>query len=326
VDNVFTKRPFFFTMDMYESQEQSMNEVKKSENYREKILPIITATLGNTVWGFCYPFTKIAFGYAEPEVILSMRFTVAFLMLNFLILIGKGKVSFKGKNMKPVILLAATELMYFYFESYGILYTNATFAGVMLAVVPVVSIFVAILFLKEYPTRKQAIYCLLPVTGVIIMTISGSSLGIIKPIGVFLLMCCCLSSAVYKTANRKAAEEFTPFERTYILILACAVGFSTMAIIKAEGDLSVYAGPVSEPTVWFCIIMLSVLGSLLANTMVNHAAGHMSVVKLSTFGTLTTLVSAFTGIVFLHEPVSAMILVGAIFIIFGIWKVNKSGK
>lgn len=63
-------------------------------------------------------------------------------------------------------------------------------------------------------------------------------------------------------------------------------------------------------SVWICITMLSIFGSLLANTMVNHAAGHMSVVKLSTFGALTTLVSAFTGIVFLHEPVSAMILAG----------------
>ena len=292
----------------------------------KKFLPIITAVLGNTVWGFCYPFTKVAFQYAEPEVILSMRFTMAFLMLNFLILIGKGKVNFKGKDMRPVLLLAGTELLYFYFESYGILYTNATFAGVMLAVVPVVSIFVAMIFLKEYPTKKQAMYCTLPVLGVIIMTVSGSSLGIIKPVGVFFLLCCCLSSAVYKTANRKSAEQFTPFERTYVLIFACAVGFTVSAIIKAKGDLSVYAEPMGEPVVWICITMLSIFGSLLANTMVNHAAGHMSVVKLSTFGALTTLVSAFTGIVFLHEPISAMILAGAALIVFGIWKVTTSGK
>ena len=89
-------------------------------------------------------------------------------------------------------------------------------------------------------------YCTFPVLGVILMTFSGSSLGIIKPVGVFFLLCCCLSSAVYKTANRKSAEQFTPFERTYVLIFACAVGFTVSAIIKAKGDFSVYAEPMGE--------------------------------------------------------------------------------
>lgn len=88
--------------------------------------------------------------------------------------------------------------MYFYFESYGILYTNATFAGVVLAVAPVVAILLSVLFLKEYPTRRQAVFCLLPVAGVMLMTVSGSSMGIIRPLGVVFLMGACLTSGAYK--------------------------------------------------------------------------------------------------------------------------------
>ena len=67
------------------------------------------------------------------------------------------------------MLLAATEPFCFYFESCGILYTNATFAGVVLAVVPVVSILLAAVFLREFPSRRQVLFCLLPIAGVVFL-------------------------------------------------------------------------------------------------------------------------------------------------------------
>ena len=84
----------------------------------------------------------------------------------------------------------------------------------ILAVVPVVSMAVSALLLKEYPTRRQKYFSILPVLGVIIMTAAGQEMGIIQPIGVVLLICCCLSSALYKTANRGSAGQFSTFERT----------------------------------------------------------------------------------------------------------------
>lgn len=286
-------------------------------------LPLAAASLGNIIWGFSVLFSKMALQVADPSVMLSIRFLLAALIMTGMLLLGKAKVSFRGKKLRPLLLLVASELIYFYFESYGILYTNATFAGVVLAVVPVVAIILAILFLREFPTKRQAVFCVLPVAGVIIMTISGSSLGIVQPLGVVFLACACLTSAVYKTANRKSAEEFTSFERTYLVIVSCAVVFTLSALRTVSEDLRMFLQPLTVPTFLFPVLMLSVFCSVGSNMLINYAAGRMSVVKISSLGSLTTLCSMFAGVLFLREPMTAGLLAGAVLILIGIRQVTK---
>lgn len=293
-----------------------MNLVKKEQ------LPYVMATLGHVIWGLSYLFTKVGLQYAETNVLLSVRFLLAFGLMNLLILIGKEHIRLRGKPWKPLALLAVAEPLYFFFETYGILYTNATFAGVVLAIVPVVSMGLAIPLLREYPTRRQALCSLLPVAGVVLMTIAGEAMGVIQPVGVVLLLCCCLTSALYRIANRKSSEAFTPFERTYMVLGASAVVFTARALISSGA--AGYKAAFAEGGFWFAVIMLSVFCSVAANMVVNFAAGRMEVVKLSMFGALTTVCSMAAGVLILGEPMNAMSFAGAALVIFGIWQVTKS--
>ena len=118
-------------------------------------MPLIMAAAGHIIWGFSYLFAKVAMESAPVQVFLSMRFILAFLMLSVLVLTGREKLRFKGRNWGPLIALCIAEPLYFYFETFGIYYTNATFSGVVMAVVPVVSMAVSALFLKEYPAKRQ---------------------------------------------------------------------------------------------------------------------------------------------------------------------------
>ena len=189
--------------------------------------------------------------------------------------------------------------------------------------VPVVAIFLAIFFLKEFPTKRQALFCILPVAGVIIITAAGRSLGIIRPIGVVFLICSCISSAAYKTANRKSSEEFTPFERTYAVLVVSAAVFTISAIKTVNGDFHAYFAPLSQPTFLLAIFMLSGFCSVGANMLVNYAAGRMPVVQFSAFGSLTTLCSMFAGVAFLNEPMTASLLLGSVLVLIGIRYVTQ---
>ena len=291
---------------------------------RTKILPVAAVCAGQTIWGFSYIFTKVAMGYAKPDVLLSIRFILAFLIMNIMCLTGKFKVSIKGKRLKPLIMLGIMEPLYFYFESYGILYTNAMFSGVIIALVPVVSILLAVMLLKEYPTKRQAVFCLLPIAGVIVITISSSAMGIVRPLGVFLLILTCLTSAGYKIVNRKSAVEFTAFERTYIVLLVSSVVFTVSAFVSLKGDIKEYIEPIFHLEFVMAVLALVVFCSVMANVFVNYAAGRMSVAKLATFGTLTTVWSIFAGVLFLGEPITVVSFIGSILILIGIWQVTKA--
>ena len=285
---------------------------------------VLCAALGNILWGFSFLFTRLGLDIApDPNVMLSHRFLLSVVFMSFLILIGKARLSFRGKNWKPIVLLLLLQDCYYLFETYGLLYTNTTIAGLVLAVVPVVTIGTGALFLREYPTRRQALFCIMPVAGVIIMTISGKELGVVTPIGIILLLLTMLVSAFFKTANRKAAQEFTPFQRTFLVLCSSSLFFTVMAMFSVDWDLRSYFAPLCNWKYLLSVSSLSLLCSIGANMLVNYASGILSVFQLSSFGSLSTLCSVLAGVVFLKEPMSLPLFLGAALILVGIRQVTK---
>ena len=286
---------------------------------------VLCAALGNIFWGFSFLFINVALTMvSDPYIMLGHRFSIAALVMAGMLLVGKKRISFKGKNWKPVALLLITQLCYYLFESYGILYTNSTISGLELAVVPVVTIATGVLFLKEYPTKRQALFCILPVAGVIMISASGASLGASKPLlgGIFLLLTM-LVSAIFKTANRKAAAEFSAFERTFFVLVSSSVVFTVIGLRASDWNVGTYLAPLLVPKYTLSVLSLSLLCSIAANILVNYATGQMSVFKVSSFGSLSTLCAAFAGIVILKEPVTVSLVVGGVLILVGVRQITK---
>ena len=290
---------------------------------KQSTLAVICAALGNIIWGFSFLFTRVALSVTSPDLLLSHRFIIATLLMLIPVLLGRVKISFKGKHMGYVSVLLFTQLSYYWMESYAVLHTNSTISGLVLAVVPMVTIGTGILFLKEYPTKRQAFFCLLPVTGIILMTVSGKELGVITPLGLLFLLLTLLSSAIYKTVNRKVAEEFTPYERTLMVLGISAIVFTISGLRDAGWNVGKFVEPLAKPSYTLSVLCLSVLCSIAANLLVNYAVGRMSVFKVSSFGALSTLCTMVAGIVFLKEPVSWELLLGAALILVGIRQITR---
>ena len=290
-------------------------KLKKSNAF----VAVFCAALGNIIWGFSFLFTKVGLNVApDPNVMLAHRFTFSALFMLVPIIFGKKSISFKGKKWGPVSLLLLMQISYYLFESYGVLYTNSTISGLVLAVVPVVTIATGALFLKEYPTKRQILFCIMPVVGVILITVSGKELGVVTFIGVLFLALTMLSSAFYKTANRMVSSEFTPYERTFMVLAISAVVFNISGMSSVKWNVVSYFSPLKEPRYLLSILCLSLFCSILANLLVNYALGKMSLFKVSAFGSLSTLCSALAGIVFLREPISGSLVAGGVLILVGV--------
>ncbi|MCD8037399.1 MAG: DMT family transporter [Clostridiales bacterium] len=290
----------------------------------ENALPVLAICAGQMLWGISYMFTKVATQSATTSQLLSIRFIIAFIFINLMMIGGKHKVSIKGKSIKHILVLLAIQPVYFYFESNGVLYTNATVSGVMLSTVPVVSIVFAVIFLKEYPTKRQALFCLLPIAGVILITAAGSSLGVIQPIGIVFLLMTCVASAIHKIVNKKASDEYSTFERSYFIILATGVTYTFLALRSFNWNFAEYIQPIFEPSFLTSALVLSIFCTVLAQFLINYAASKLSVTKLASFGPVSTLTSLFAGVIFLSEPLTAVSIIGSALIIFGIWQVSMS--
>ena len=291
------------------------------------IKAIICAASCNILWGFSFLFTQFGLNASpHPNVMLSHRFLIASLFMVSLWIFGKGKISFKGKNWGPIVLMLALQILYRFLETYGLLHSNTTISGLVLAAVPIVTLGTGAMFLGEYPTRRQALFCFLPVAGVILMTISGKELGVIKPLGIILLLLTMLTSAVYKTVNRKAAEEFTAFERSFLMLANSGLVFTLMGMNSVDWNMEVYLSPLTDIKYLISVLILGLLCSVTAQLLSNYAVGKMSAFKMSSFGALSTLCSVFAGVVILKEPMSIMLFLGAILILVGIFQITRPDK
>ena len=154
------------------------------------------------------------------------------------------------------------------------------------------------------------------------MTVSGKELGVMKPIGIVLLLLTLLTSAFYKTVNRKAAEEFTSFERSFLVLANAALVFSLVGLGAVDWNIKTFVSPLLHWNYLLSVLSLGLLCSVAAQLLTNYASGKMSVFKMSSFGALSTLCSVAAGLIF-GEPYNNMLLLGAVLILVGIRQVTK---
>ena len=111
-----------------------------------------------TIFGLSYVFTQQATNVATTFQFLGWRFLIAAIFMSVCILLGLIKVSFKGKNMHPLFLVAVCNpAIYYIGETIGISHTTAAESGVILASIPVASLVASTLILREKPFKTQII-------------------------------------------------------------------------------------------------------------------------------------------------------------------------
>lgn len=300
---------------------------------------VIAGIIGNGIFGFSFMFSRIALGVTTPFVMLMYRFLIAFGALNLVALwsarrrdrlqAADGQVhwlrfSLKGRPVLPLLLMGIVQPVgYFLCESYGISLSNSTFAGVIIATGPLAALVAGIFTLHEIPRRSQTVFSLISIVGVVLMTLQQRSEGEVKLAGILLLVGAVACGTSFAIISRKLSGEFSALERTYVMMLVAAVSFTAMALIQCAGNWGALIAPLKDPGFLAAILYLGVASSIVAFMALNVATGCLPVAKTMSFCNLTTVISLFAGVIFLHEPFNLVSLFASLLIILGIWGVQR---
>ena len=292
---------------------------------KNKILASLAALIPNIIFGFSFLFSKTALAFAHPLIILAVRFTVAFLVLNIMWALRLVKLNFKGKKIGKILLMAlAQPLLYFIFELYGIDATSSAMSGVIISLVPVAVIVLSTVFLKEKPTTLQVGCAILSLSSVAAISILSNDGNRITLYGILLLLGAVVCAAVFNIISRGESAKFTPFERTYMMFLVGAVGFDIIAVATLQGRfLPELTSAAVHPEFWGAIGYLAVLSSIVAFMLYNYATTKISAVRAASFSNIITVVSVLAGLLIMKENLSIPQLICCTLIILGVYGVNK---
>lgn len=306
--------------------------MQQTHSRKTIFLATLAAFAGNAIFGFSFMFSRIALKTATPFIMLMYRFVLAFLVLNAVALFSARtkrtdwlRFSLRGRSLWKLLVLGLVQpVLYFLCESYGIDMTNATVSGVIIALIPIVALAAGAALMGEKPSLMQVLFSLMSIAGVVVMTLQQSAGGAILPLGVVLLIGAVIFGAAFNMMSRKLSADYSPLERTYVMMMVAAIAFTSLAVMENRTQPAALLVPLREPSFLLSMLYLSLLSSILAFMCLNYAANVLPVSKTTAFCNVTTVLSVFAGVVFLGESISLVSVIAAVVIIIGVFGVQKT--
>ncbi len=274
-----------------------------------------------TIWAGTFVATKFVLAQISPAISALYRYIIASLIL--LILNARNNERIERRDYPLLILLSLTGVtLYYLLQHYGIRYTNAIDASILVSLSPVFIGIISWIFMHEN---------LKPVTGVgLLLAFAGSILVIsdgrfslhqleARMWGNILILLTAVSWAIYSVFGKKLLLKYksiTLITWTTLIGTLFLVPFSLFEIPNAK-NLSLD---------WFGWLNMLYLGG--AASVYGYLSWYRALTRLPsvTVGSYLYLRPLLTGIIatlLLHEKISLMLMLGGSLILIGTYLSTK---
>ncbi len=280
--------------------------------------------------GLSFMFVKITLTVASPLDTLAHRFTIALIGATLLMKFHNVNLTFNLRDLFQILPLAIFyPLLFFSLQVFGLVHTSSSEAGVIQATVPIFTLVLAGVFLKERSTPIQLIFISLSVSGVIyLLFMKGVEAEITNLIGSGFILLSAIASSMYQVFARKLTQRFSLLKLTYIMTLIGFLMFNGMAVSNhmLNGTTKQFFHPFMHLEFILSIAYLGILSSLVTSYLSNYVLSKIEASKMSVFSNLATLITIIAGVIFLQEELHFYHIIGSIVIIIGVVGTNYFGK
>ena len=298
----------------------------------EKTTAYLAALSFSAIIGFSFLFTKIALGYASPLTNLAHRYTIAALVLVILHQTKLINVSLSRKDILSILPMSLFyPLLFFIFQSFALQYISSSEAGILQALVPIFTLLLASVFLKEKTSLLQKFFLILSVTGVVFIFLGkGANFSTeTASLGFLLMLGSVLTNAINNILSKAKGDRYRAMDMTAVVIFVGFVTFNTLSLTShyyLDGNILAYVEPLGQVPYLLSILYLGILASIVTGSLSIYAIVRLGASTVSVFGNLGTVLTILAGAHILHEPIYSYHVIGATLIIAGILGMNLMRK
>lgn len=288
----------------------------------------LMAIAAMSFWGFSFVWVKIVYEYLNPISTVFIRLlSAAVILLTIKTVFKIGVTPAKG-DMKLLLLLSFTEpFLYFLGESFGMKYISSTLASVIISTIPVFSMIIAWIFVKEKLSLINIVGIIISFVGIIILVLQPDLTFKESPLGIALMMLAVFAAVFYTILIKKLSAKYKPLTILtwqYIfgtlLFLPLFLIFDYSDFIKVKPDIKLVT----------TMLELIIFASILAFFFFIQVVDNLGITKTNVFTNFVPVVTAITAWILLpDEYPSVKNIVGIMIVIFGIFFSQikrKSGK
>ena len=282
------------------------------------------ALLTVTIWGATFVSTKILINNGlSPNEIFFYRFLIAYAGIW---IVSRKKLF--ADNWKDELLMACAGLfcgsLYFLTENSALGITQASNVAFLLCGTPILTTVLVKLFYREEKIGRMVYYgSVIALAGVALVVFDGATSLKISPLGDLLTLAAALSWGFYSIVIRKLESRYDT-----VMISRKVFFYGLVTILPTF----LYNPPhlrllfSADAAVWFNLIFLAVMASLVCFVLWNMVVKHLGVVKSSNYLYLNPVITCITSAIVLGEKITPVAVTGALCIMAGVWLATRPRK
>jgi drug/metabolite transporter (DMT)-like permease len=266
------------------------------------------------VFGGSYIAMKIALESINPLTVVLSRYFIGAAILHLIYSFSKTKEKIKREDLFGLVFLCILEPgLFFIFDAYGIKFTTAVRASILLSTIPILTALAAAVIIKEKLTALKLITTLGSVAGVLLVMSSkeNPASGSNYLLGDFLIIGACISAAFYTTFARRMSFKYSFFTITRFQSLVAIFFFLPLASV----EIAVKGLQMPKTSSIGGVIYLGVAGSALGYLLLNYTISRLSAANSAIFANLIPVVTMILSASILAEAIGIRKILGLLIIV-----------
>lgn len=285
-------------------------------NNKKLLSAYVAIIIAMSVWACSFLFTQEALKSFNPITVVTIRMSLATLILGLVGLITK-KINKLNVSDIPLFLLAGFSQPFCYFicEAYGLTMVSATIASVILSTIPLFSPLFAWLLVKEKVHWNNIVGIIISLIGVLMLVVKNDEKKV-SALGICLLFISVLTAIIYSVCLKKIPSHYSNISIVFYIHAISLVFFIPTFLlfdIKYFGEKEILFSSVMS------IVILAVVASVISYLFFCYVVRIIGVTKANAFCNIMPAITALAVWIFFGESISFMKWIGIFIVILGLF-------
>ncbi|WP_164669777.1 DMT family transporter [Virgibacillus doumboii] len=266
------------------------------------------------VWGSNFVFGKILVQDFSSTLLTSARLFFIVLFLIGLSLYKKHLKRINKKEILPILTLGIIGVFVNQWSFFvGLQTADPTTAALILATTPILTGFLAAIFLDEKITIRMLVGSVVAIIGIFFVVTKGSFAEIKIDKGLLWIVLTMITFAIMIILTRYLSQRMEPFT---ITLYSNTIGFAVSVpfIFLLDNPLRIS----TDIPDWTFLIGTAIVVHGIATLVWNSNIRHVGASKASILSNLEPFVAMIMGLILLYKPITGVEIAGSVFIVGGV--------
>ena len=266
------------------------------------------------VWGSNFVFGKILVQYFSPSLLTMLRL---FFIVLFLIGLSSYKIHFNRLNHTDLLAVIFLGIIGVFINQWsffvGLQTADPTTSALILATTPILTGFLAAVFLKEKLTIRMLMGSVMAIIGIYFVVTTGNPASLHIDKGLLWIVITMITFAIMIIMTRLLSQRIDPLSITlYSNIVGFIVSIPFAFLLDTPLRIS------TKLSDWAFLIGTAVVVHGIANLIWNKNIRHVDASKASILSNLEPFVAMIMGLILLYKPITGAEILGSLFIVGGV--------